>query len=115
MIHKIDSSTLNITEPVGTIEMFDFDPIHKHAGIGIMLLKEYQGQGIGKLALDQFLAYLFETLHVHSVYANVSETNVNSIKFFESYGFEKIAEYKEFLCENQTFVSQLTFQYINED
>jgi diamine N-acetyltransferase len=115
MIHKIISSEFDITEPVGTIDLFEFDPIHKHAGIGIMLLKEYQGQGIGKTALDQFLSYVFEKLQLHSVYANVSETNINSIKFFENYGFTKVAEYKEFLYENGKFVSQITYQYINKN
>jgi len=115
MIHRIFDSSLDITEPIGTIDLFEFDPINKHAGIGIMLLKEYQGQGIGKIALDQFLTYCFEKLHLHSVYANISETNINSIKFFENYGFKKVAEYKEFIYENDCFVSQLTYQYINHD
>ena len=113
MIHKIIHLDLDITEPIGTIDLFEFDPINKHAGIGIMLLKKYQGQGVGKIALEQFLSYCFEKLQLHSVYANISETNINSIKFFESYGFEKVAEYKEFLYENGKFVSQLTYQYIN--
>jgi diamine N-acetyltransferase len=112
MIHQILNSDLDLTEPIGTIDLFEFDPIHKHAGIGIMLLKEYQGQGFGKIALDQFLAYCAEKLQLHSVYANVSETNLNSIKFFESCGFKKVAEYKEFLYENGKFVSQLTYQLI---
>jgi len=114
MIHKVISSDLDITEPIGTIDLFEFDPIHKHAGIGIMLLNAYQGQGIGKIVLDQFLSYCFEKLQLHSVYANVSETNINSIKFFENYGFAKIADYKEFLYEKGKYVSQLTYQYINK-
>jgi diamine N-acetyltransferase len=113
MIHNVESSTFDITDPIGTVDLFEFDPIHKHAGIGIMLLKEYQGQGIGTMVLDQFLSYCFEKLQLHSVYANISETNINSIKFFENYGFKKVAEYKEFLYENNKFVSQLTYQYIN--
>ena len=112
MIHQILDAELNITEPIGTIELFDFDPINKHAGIGIMLQKNQQGQGFGTIALDQFLIYCFENLQLHSVYANISETNINSIKFFENYGFTKVAEYKEFLFENNRFVSQLTYQLI---
>jgi len=113
MIHQVLNLELDITEPIGTIELFEFDPINKNAGIGIMLLKEYQGQGIGKQVLDQFLPYIFDKLQLHSVYANVSETNVHSIKFFEDYGFRKVAEYREFLYENGRFVSQITYQFIN--
>jgi diamine N-acetyltransferase len=113
MIHRILNSELDLTEPIGTIDLFEFDPINKHAGIGIMLLKEYQGQGIGEIALSQFLAYCFEKLQLHSVYANVSETNINSIKFFKNCGFTRVAEYKEFLYENNKYVSQITFQYVN--
>ncbi|MCL2413050.1 MAG: GNAT family N-acetyltransferase [Bacteroidales bacterium] len=115
MIHRVFDSSLDITEPIGTIDLFEFDPINKNAGIGIMLLKEHQGQGVGKIALEQFLAYCFEKLQLHSVYANISETNIDSIKFFENYGFKKVAEYKEFLYENNKFVSQLTYQFINYD
>ena len=114
MIHQILDAELDITEPIGTIELFDFDPINKHAGIGIMLQKNQQGQGFGTIALDQFLTYCFENLQLHSVYANISETNIHSIKFFENYGFTKVAEYKEFLFENNRFVSQLTYQYIKK-
>jgi diamine N-acetyltransferase len=113
MIHRILNSDLDLTEPIGTIDLFEFNPIHKHAGVGIMLLKDYQNQGVGKIALKQFLSYCFEKLQLHSVYANVSETNINSIKFFESCGFTKVAEYKEFLYENEKYVSQITFQYVN--
>jgi len=111
MVHKIIHAELDITEPIGTIDLFEFNPIHKHAGIGIMLLKDYQGYGIGKKVLDLFLPYVFEKLQLHSVYANISETNLNSIKFFERYGFTKVAEYKEYLYEDGQFVSQLTYQY----
>lgn len=112
MIHQELDHILKITEPIGTIEVFEFDPFHKHAGIGIMLHKDFQGQGIGKKALDLFLKYLSDRLQLRSVYANVSETNVNSLKFFENYGFRKVGEYKDFLCEGRQFVSQITYQYL---
>ena len=111
MIHKVDVAALDLTESIGTIELFEFSPVHKHAGIGIMVLEEYQGQGVAKDALDQFLGYAFEKLQLHSVFANISETNARSIKFFEDYGFKKIGEYKEHLFEDGRFVSQLTYQY----
>jgi diamine N-acetyltransferase len=113
MIHKVIDAESGFSEPVGTIDLFEFNPVHKHAGVGIMLLKEHRGQGVGKMALDQLHSYASEKLQLHSVYANVSETNTHSIKFFESYGFTKIAEYKEHLFENGRFVSQYTYQYLS--
>jgi diamine N-acetyltransferase len=113
MIQQIIDAKSGFSVPIGTIDLFEFNPVHKHAGVGIMLLKEFQGQGIGKMALDQLLSYASDKLQLRSVYANVSETNTNSIKFFESYGFTKIAEYKEHLFEDGRFVSQYTYQYLN--
>jgi diamine N-acetyltransferase len=112
MIHRVVNEVEDITEPIGTIEMFDFDSVNKHAGIGILVHKDYQGQGFGKPALDEFLTYLAKRLQVHSVVANVSANNIQSIKFFEAYGFTKVGELKEFLFENGKFVSQLIYQYV---
>ena len=46
---------------LGCVDLFDFHPMHRRAGVGIVLLDAYRGKGIGKKALallkNKLLAY----------------------------------------------------------
>src|SRR5699024_1999287 len=60
-------------DPLGLIDLFDFDPKNRRAGIGIALeKKENRGKGYGKEALELLCNYCFSHLELHQVYANIS-------------------------------------------
>ena len=46
-------------ETVGTVDLFDFDPRHRRAGVGILVDPAHQRKGIGKEALSLLTAYAF--------------------------------------------------------
>jgi diamine N-acetyltransferase len=72
---------------IGSVDLFDFEPAHMRAGIGILLLANFRGKGFASEAMDILLDYARQTLHLHQVYANISPDNSNSIKLFEKKGF----------------------------
>lgn len=75
---------------IGLIDVFDFDVKNKRAGIGILIKDEANRyKGYGKEALNLLVNYCFKTLHLHQVYANVSESNEVSLRLFENNGFKK--------------------------
>ncbi len=76
--------------PVGCIDLFDFDPHHCRAGIGIMIDENHQGNGFASEALSLLIKYVFTTLLLKQVYCNVGAQNEKSILLFEKHGFQKV-------------------------
>jgi diamine N-acetyltransferase len=75
--------------PVGTVELFDFDPYHSRAGIGIMIFEtEERRKGLATKALQLIMDYAFNELGIYQLYANVAESNQPSLELFKKLGFE---------------------------
>jgi ribosomal protein S18 acetylase RimI-like enzyme len=64
-------------------------PAHLH----IDLLRETQGQGIGRKIMEVFITRLKE-LNVTALHLEVGKANPGAIKFYEKTGFHKIHEYE---------------------
>lgn len=75
------------SENAGLIDLFDFDPFHKRAGVGILVHKEFQNKGIGSESLTLLIQYAFNYLKLHQLFANISADNSASLKLFEKQGF----------------------------
>ncbi len=101
---------------IGLIDLFDFDPKNRRAGMGIIIANpEDRGKGIGAEAISLVCDYAFSTLDLHQIYANILEDNENSIKLFQKMGFEKIGVKKEWIRSNTGFKSEVLFQKINKN
>ena len=72
MIDQIDEKVT-----IGTIDIFDFDPFHKRAGLGILIADEaYRRKGYGSMSLKCLTDYCFKTLQLHQLYCNILANNV---------------------------------------
>ncbi|WP_186430280.1 GNAT family N-acetyltransferase [Clostridium sp. BSD9I1] len=60
---------------------------HK-AEFGICILKEYWGQGIGKVLLENILMWA-DTVGIEKISLTVVETNTNAIQLYKRYGFSE--------------------------
>ncbi len=101
--------------PIGAIDLFDFDPFHSRAGIGILIAEEYRNQGYAGEALKVLVAYCFNTLCVHQLYCNISEDNSASIKLFKEAGFVNTGIKKQWIKAGSKWIDELIFQNINKD
>ncbi len=100
---------------VGMIDLFDFDPYHNRAGIGILIgEKSDRGKGIAGMALENLIYYAFSTLKLNQLFCNIGATNQVSIHLFEKYGFEKCGHKKQWLRTLNGFEDELLFQLINK-
>ena len=80
MIELRDSITT-----IGTIDLFDFDPYHNRAGIGILIGDVNQrGKGYAAEALDLVIDYCFGHLNFHQLYCGIGADNLSSVKLFTS-------------------------------
>jgi diamine N-acetyltransferase len=99
---------------IGLIDLFDFDPKNKRAGIGIVIKNDAdRSKGFGKEALDLLIKYSFKQLQLHQLFANIGADNVPSINLFTTFGFEKIGAKKDWNYSNNAFQDELLFQLIN--
>ncbi len=69
--------------PVGCLDLFDFEPLHQRAGVGIMIDSDYEGKGFALLALSELQNYAFNQLGLHQLYCSIASGNSRSIALFE--------------------------------
>ena len=107
----IDHIKDNVT--IGTIDIFDFDPFHNRAGLGILIADEtYRQQGFGSMALTCIIEYCFKSLQLHQLYCNILVTNSESIDLFKKQGFELAGTKKDWIKTSEGYLDEFLFQLI---
>ena len=101
-------------QPLGMIDLFDFNPQHKRAGIGILIHPNFQQNGFASEALSLLIKYCFTHLQLHQLYANITDDNKNSIHLFTKHQFKEIGVKKDWIVSNNIYKNEILFQLINE-
>ena len=100
---------------IGTIDIFDFDPFHKRAGIGILIADEAERRkGYASMAIKCLTDYCFKTLQLHQLYCNILANNCESMDLFRKQGFVEIGVKKDWVKVSQGYVDEHMFQLINK-
>jgi diamine N-acetyltransferase len=103
--------SLNDNKPLGTIELFDFDPNHQRAGIGILIAeKSERKKGYASEALDILIQYGFEVLNLRQLYCNITVDNKPSIALFQKHKFEISGNKKQWVRDGKQFKDELILQ-----
>lgn len=104
----------NSQNAIGLIDLFDFDPRNKRAGIGIVIQDlEERGQGFGKESLGLLINYSFKQLNLHQLYANIDVQNESSMNLFTTFGFQKCGVKKDWNLIENSYQDEAFFQLIN--
>lgn len=70
----------------------------KHRGeIGISVVKEYWGEGIGSKLIEIIIDFAKNTAGCEIIHLQVRSDNERAIKLYRKYGFEKIGQFKGYL------------------
>lgn len=113
IIEAKDQSSLMFS-PVGLVDLFDFDPFHLRAGIGILIANaEYRQKGYATEVLKLIIKYSFETLQLHQLYCNISSENVISLQLFQNAGFDIIGTKKGWLKTINGWQDEVMMQIVN--
>lgn len=100
-------------EPIGCIDLFDFEPHHQRAGVGILIANKADRQNsYATDALRVLIDYCYTTLSLHQLYCNITTDNEASIKLFQKLGFEIIGTKKQWIRSGDTFKDELLLQHI---
>ncbi len=101
---------------LGLIDLFDFDPYHRRAGLGIIIAKkEDRGKGFAKEALKLLINYCFNRLLLHQVYCNILQSNKESLHLFEACGFERVGLKKDWNLWEGSYNNEWLLQLINSE
>lgn len=100
---------------LGLIDLFDFNPHHSRAGIGIIILKKYQKKGYAIAALEIFLNYAFQHLDLHQLYANIPLSNKKSMSLFKKMQFKEVGIQKDWIKLKGEFEDVALLQIINSN
>jgi diamine N-acetyltransferase len=81
----------------GSIDLYDFEPTHLRASIGILIDEDYRRQGIGKQAMDLIAEYAFRFLMLKQIYAYVPEQNEPSVQLLIRCGYRIAGTLKDWI------------------
>ncbi|MCD7962311.1 MAG: GNAT family N-acetyltransferase [Rikenellaceae bacterium] len=100
---------------VGVLDLFDFDPYHSRAGIGILIYdKSDRQKGYAKGAINIAADYGFNILRLKQLYASVTEDNLASKNLFLKCGFEITGTKKAWINTPDGWADELFLQKINK-
>jgi len=98
---------------IGTLDMFDFDPYHHRACVGILIDSSYQDKGFGSQALELFIQYAFRFFKLKQIYCNIAEDNVKSLTLFQKQGFQISGKLNSWLKTSEGWKNNYILQLIN--
>lgn len=94
---------LDINKTVGIIDLFDFDPFHRRAGIGIMIHNAYRNKGYALNATKLLIDYCFDFLSINQLFCDISKSNIASLNLFQKTGFKITGNKKEWIFTGKDF------------
>ncbi len=97
---------------IGTLDFFEFDPLHRRAGLGILVDRNYRNKGIASEAIGLATGYAFDFLNLHQLFCHVTIDNANSSKAFIKAGFEQTGLKKDWILTSEGPKNVLFFQLI---
>ncbi|MFM7015386.1 MAG: GNAT family N-acetyltransferase [Bacteroidota bacterium] len=99
---------------IGFVDLFDFDPLNRKAGVGILIGDyEERRKGYASEALNLFVQHAFNILNIHQIYCHIELLNVNSIKLFERAGFKRCGILKDWILYSGEWRDVLMMQLIS--
>jgi len=113
MIDRLEQSA-GESETVGIIDLFDFDPSHRRAGVGILIARmEDRMKGLATEALSILIRYAFQSLYLHQLYCNITEDNEASLKLFKKFDFQTIGIKKDWIRKKNEWMDVYLLQKLN--
>tara|TARA_B110000285_G_scaffold234071_1_gene309766 strand:+ start:1640 stop:2152 length:513 start_codon:yes stop_codon:yes gene_type:complete len=115
-IFEVKQKRFVLTSPsqklLGIVDLFDFEPLHRRVGVGLVIKSSERGKGMGKKALELIEIYCKKHLNIHSIYANIARENKPSLTVFQFLGFKNVGIKKEWNFYEGSFHDEFLYQKI---
>lgn len=100
-------------EVAGIIDLFNFDPFHSRAEVGIVVAETHRQQGVATLALELLVQFAFDYLGIHQLFAYIDEENEASRRLFSRCQFEECGYLKDWMRIGITYRPVVMMQRFN--
>ncbi|MDE6375339.1 MAG: GNAT family N-acetyltransferase [Alistipes sp.] len=98
---------------VGTLDLFEFDPLNRRAGVGILIYdKSRRRSGYASDALGILEGYAREVLGLHQLWCNVGADNEASLRLFRRAGYARTGCKRDWTLTPEGFRDELILQLI---
>jgi len=98
---------------IGTVDLYDYDPIHQRAGIGILVDMQFRRKGYGSEILNLTADYTFNILHLNQLYAYIPASNTESFNLLSKCGYKQAGLLKSWLKTANGFEDVRVVQLMN--
>ena len=89
--------------PVGLLDLFNFEPQHLRAEVGVAVLRSERNRGYGVQAVCLAVEYARNVLHLHQLCAVVAKDNIPSMRIFQEGGFQENAVLKDWIFDGKEY------------
>ena len=103
----------NTGERCGCVDLFDFDPHHLRAGVGILVSDKYKRNGYASEALSILITHCFKKMNLYQLYCNIAEDNKASLNLFKKHKFKITGKKKDWVRTSKNYLDEYTLQLIN--
>lgn len=84
-------------EPIGTIDLTNFDPLNNRAELGILINHNHEGKGYGSEALKLTIGYVRDYIGLFQLYALVPVENTVCTTLLKKHGFTTAGTLKRWI------------------
>ncbi|MCM1110910.1 MAG: GNAT family N-acetyltransferase [Clostridium sp.] len=97
-------------ELLGLVDLFEFDPLNRRAGVGIIVAPESRHRGTGLSALGLLGEYASRRLGIHTLWAVTAVDNAASRCLFERAGYQTTGRLRSWLRRGESYADALLWQ-----
>lgn len=105
--------TLSGGVAVGAVDLFEFDPIDRRAGVGILIYESQErGKGYAADTVQTLCNYCGEVLHMHQLWCSIAPDNTPSLALFQHAGFEQTGIRRHWRFTGSGYQDEIVLQKI---
>ena len=102
---------LNATgDPVGVIDLYDYDPLNRRAGVGILIDPAHRTHGYATATLRLLCDYAKIHLGLHQLWAIINRANQPSLQLFSTAGFRSCGSLRSWIRIGESYSDALFYQ-----
>lgn len=95
---------------VGAVDLFEFDPQNRRAGVGVVIDAAFRRRGMATDALQATERYAREVLHLHQLWCSVTEDNEASLALFRRLGYVECGRRRDWIITPDKAFDEILLQ-----
>ena len=97
---------------VGAADLFDFDPVNRRAGIGVVVGEPFRRRGYAARALALLARYCRDRIGMHQLWAIVRADNASSRSMLAAAGYDTCGRLRSWLRHGTTYTDAYLYQLL---